>query len=83
MHNQKTSNKKVPMCPIDAGHHPLPSPSLPSAVIMIIAVVVGGCDGSGGDMAMVVATVGSGGDMAMVVVTVGGGSSGRTGYFCK
>ena len=39
------SNKKVPMCPIDAGHLPLPSPSLPSAAITVIVVVVGRCDG--------------------------------------
>ena len=77
--------KKLPVCPNDASHLPLPSPSLPSAAI----TVVGGCwrplgciIGSGDvAMAVVMVTVGSGGNVVMAVVTVGGGSGGCTCFF--
>ena len=77
--------KKLPMCPNDASHLPLPSPSLPSAAIMVVGSRWRplGCIVGSGDVAMAVAmaTVGSGGNMAMAVVTVGGDSGGHTLFF--
>ena len=85
MYVQSINAKKIPVRPNDASRLPLPSPSLPSAMITVVGSRWRplGCIVGSGDVAMVVAmvTVGSGGNVVMAVVTVGGGSGGHTRFF--